>query len=601
MMSRVLRVMLLSFFLTLVLSLSAEAWGRAGGGGSRSSSYSSSRSSSGRLDGMGALVDLGFKVLLPLGALLHIALVNRRINRRRKEISNALEMMSQREPEWSETKLSALVHEKVILLQKAWSEQNLDSIKEQLHPELYPYWESQINSFKAKKIKNEIENFQIKDIRFVALGNFLINEHDRFTVCVDGKCVDHWVSIESSESFVFRGSSEQKTVLKVARKFREFWTFEREKNTWKLIEVSQFAAWSRFVNSDIVYELKNRPRPRFDIAYRAPRLNEQKEIGIAKILLPAMILPVVLILFSMGPSSQFVDFNSAAVKFLWLALPISYFLFYSIKRWLYEKLDSFDAEQMPFGIATTAVLVCCFTISAVTLKLVNKYLDWSEDLVIQDTVLDKNLDRRRSSRGGRIIETYSVGVIPPLDKVCCSGGSDLLQFAVKEDVFSSTKVGRTEYRLVVKRGLLGIPWVSQFEIIPETLAKPERQSRFEGKNLSAKALDDVRNWNPEAPKNLTTNFRITNWRNGAMKSKEPMLSEQVHGVATFRFENGQLYGEIPFYRGQKNGRFKLYRENGSLDQELSYKKGRLHGVCRWYDKKGKLKQEELYLDGELIR
>lgn len=155
--------------------------------------------------------------------------------------------------------------------------------------------------------------------------------------------------------------------------------------------------------------------------------------------------------------------------------------------------------------------------------------------------------------------------------------------------------------MVVKRGLLGIPWVSQFEIIPETLAKPERQSRFEGKNLSAKALDDVRNWNPEAPKNLTTNFRITNWRNGAMKSKEPMLSEQVHGVATFRFENGQLYGEIPFYRGQKNGRFKLYRENGSLDQELSYKKGRLHGVCRWYDKKGKLKQEELYLDGELIR
>ena len=152
MMSRLIRVMLLSFFLTLVLGLSAEAWGRAGGGGSRSSSYSrssssSSRSSSGRY-GIWGFIDLGFMVLLPLGALLHIALLNRRINRRRKEISNALEMMSQREPEWSETKLSALVHEKVILLQKAWSEQNLDTIKEQLHPELYPYWESQINSFK---------------------------------------------------------------------------------------------------------------------------------------------------------------------------------------------------------------------------------------------------------------------------------------------------------------------------------------------------------------------------------------------------------------------------------------------------------------------
>lgn len=593
MLVRLLRILLPMCFLGFVLVLSTEAWARAGGGGSSSSSRSSSPRTSGPRDGASVALEFGIHVLLPLGALLHIAFVNHRINKRRKEISKALAMMSQRESEWSESRLNALVREKVLLLQKSWSELDLDTMREHLHPLLYPYWESQINQFKAQNARNLIEHFKIDNLRFVAIGNFLNNEDDRFTVCIDAQCVEYNIPLVADGNSVFNGLTGQK---KRPKKFREFWTFEREKNDWKLREISQFSAWTRFIRSEIIYELKNGPKPRFDVPFRTPISHSEKESGVARIFLAAVMLPALTLPFFIGKSSQFLDFESAVAKFLLLAVPISYFLFHSVKNWFYKKLDLYDVEQMFFGMILTSVIICCLTISVLTLKFANKYLDWSEGVVIRDTIMDKEV-----SDGRRRFKFYSVGVIPRLEKFCCDKVTGILNFSVDEDTYSRAKVGRTEYRMLVKLGLLGIPWVSQFEIIPETLSKGESHAGVKGKSLSAKELDAVKHWNPEIPNNQTNDFRVTNWSSGALKSKEPLLDGQVHGVATFRFENGQLYGQIPFKHGEKHGRFKLHRENGIIDQELSYKEGRLHGVCRWYDNNGKLKQEELYRDGELIR
>lgn len=593
MLLRSIRILLLMCFWNLVFVTSTEAWARAGGEGSISSSRSNSYSSPWSRGLVSVAVEFGVHVLLPLGALLHISFINLKISRRRKEISSALEMMSQRESEWSEARLNALVRKKVQYLQKAWSEQNGDAMKEHLHPVLLPYWEAAIHQLKEQNVMNIIEDFKITRLQFVAVCNFLNNENDRFTVDIDAQHIEYNVPLVDDGN---SASSDLTYRKKFHKKRREFWTFEREKNDWRIIEISKFSSFSRFIRSEIVYELRDGQKPRFNIPFRTPISNSQKEFRLAMLFFGASLFPIFSLPFFMKGSSQYLDFESASVRFLLLAVPISYFLFHSVKNWFYKKLDSYDADKMPLGLVMTSVIICCLTISVLILKFTNKYLDWSEGVVIRDTIIDKE-----ASVNHRRYKTYSVGVIPRLENFCCDKSTGILNFSVDKDTYSRAKVGQTEYKVMLKRGLIGVPWLSQFEILSETLSEGKPYIEVKKKILSATELDEVKRWNPETPHNQTNDYRVTYWSSGALKSNEPLRNGRVEGVATYRFENGQLYGQIPYKHGEKHGRFKLYRENGIIDQELSYKEGRLHGVCRWFDADGDLKQEELYRDGELIR
>jgi predicted lipid-binding transport protein (Tim44 family) len=151
--------------------------------------------------------------------------------------------MAEREPQWAEENLLAIARDKFILLQTAWGNQDLQLLKKELHPVLYPNWESQIKDQMARGEKNVMNGLSIESMKIVDVKNFTDDEKDEFTVCFDARANDQTIS----HGVVTKTDNSS---------FREFWTFEWEKGQWALREVTQRSGWRRFVSAAIIDQSK---------------------------------------------------------------------------------------------------------------------------------------------------------------------------------------------------------------------------------------------------------------------------------------------------------------------------------------------------------
>lgn len=215
-----------------------ELYARAGGGGGRGRG---GRGGGGRGE---SIVTIILYILISIPCFIWAGYIRFRIYTKSKSVSKALANMVIHEPNWSEPKLRMLATDMFYKLQAAWCEQDLATLKKHLHPYLYPIWESQVQGFMKKKKRNVLEGLVLKNLRFVDVKNYLDDERDEFTVCVDAWAKDHV-------------RHRNQTIKTRAEDFREFWTFEWEKGEWLLREISQAASWSRFVPARIVYERLN--------------------------------------------------------------------------------------------------------------------------------------------------------------------------------------------------------------------------------------------------------------------------------------------------------------------------------------------------------
>lgn len=179
-------------------------------------------------------------VLYPF-ILLYSGYVGIRINQKQRQVSSALAKMAVVEPQWSEENLVDTAREKFTLLQAAWGEQNLEIIKNNLHPALFPSWETDIKSQISRNEKNIMSGLSISKLRIVDVKNFKDDERDEFTVAIDATANDQTIK----DGNIIKSDNS---------KFREFWTFEWEEGKWALREVVQADGWKRFVNASIIYE-----------------------------------------------------------------------------------------------------------------------------------------------------------------------------------------------------------------------------------------------------------------------------------------------------------------------------------------------------------
>jgi hypothetical protein len=219
------RVLPLLIVIAPIVLLSVEAFARAGGG----------RNSGGGILGL---------ILMPFFIVYGIY-VNSRLKKRQQEVETVLKTMALREPQWAKQRLLAVAREKFLLLQAAWGSQDLDLIRQHLHPTLYPTWETQINSHKENGIRNIMAGLSINEMRIVDAKNFADNEMDEFTVCFDAKADDQMVK----NGEVTKSDKDS---------FREFWTFEWEKDNWVLLDITECGGWKKFVSGHIVYEPRSK-------------------------------------------------------------------------------------------------------------------------------------------------------------------------------------------------------------------------------------------------------------------------------------------------------------------------------------------------------
>lgn len=221
--------------LVLDFSLFAlEAYARAGGGGGGGGGGGFGGSRGGRGD--------TWWMVLPIALVMYVYR-KARISSKASKVSDALRKIAVREPQWNQDSIIDFSEKTFKKVQKAWSEQDLESLKELLHPHLYMLWERDIQDQISEGERNLISSVKITDILIINVQNYLEDEKDKFTVLITASCIDK----------IYRG---KKLVEDHSSPFEELWTFEWENGKWKLYSVDQFDAWGKFVNRKIINEAR---------------------------------------------------------------------------------------------------------------------------------------------------------------------------------------------------------------------------------------------------------------------------------------------------------------------------------------------------------
>lgn len=205
--------------LILLTFVSTAAFARAGGGGG-----------GGGGGGIFGIIALPF-------ILIYMAYVNHKIHKKEKEVDVLLSKLEQTDPMWNEKELIKMASDKFLLLQKAWSEQNMEITRKNLSASLFQNWEDQINGQIERNEKNIVSGTVIKQIGIVDVET---GANNNFTVCIDAQAYDQTYA-------------NGKVVASLSKNgaYREFWTFERANNDWLLKEVTQADGWKRFVNAHL--------------------------------------------------------------------------------------------------------------------------------------------------------------------------------------------------------------------------------------------------------------------------------------------------------------------------------------------------------------
>jgi hypothetical protein len=224
----------------------------------------------------------------------------------------------------------------------------------------------------------------------------------------------------------------------------------------------------------------------------------------------------------------------------------------------------------------------------------NKYFDHNPTERFELTALDKHVG---STKGGRV---YKVFIESPVHGIFPFGGTYRESLRVSSDIFRRVVVGQSLISIDVHRGIFGLPWYSEPADMFNNLAPSDLETKHD---LTSACLWRV-NFNIEKEIGVTgvVQYRRVFYPNGTLRSEEPLINNQLNGVAHYWFGDGKTYGDIPYKNGGKHGYFKLYREDGSLEQLLSYRDGHLYGISEWYKPDGSLDSRYVYLaDGGVVQ
>lgn len=265
------------------------------------------------------------------------------------------------------------------------------------------------------------------------------------------------------------------------------------------------------------------------------------------------------------------------------AFPISLLLKGSLLAPYFKK--GFGTE-IPFWLLVGASL----SIGAVVLTLLNG-MGVTHSSRLYTIIIEKKRQRHKNST------SYYLYFDVPI-----SGNFYLYPFGesssvkVSESVFNQVQVKQSEISMTLHKGRLGFPLLGDFQL------NSPRAASSQSIKKSSRRVKGLLRWKAELPQfGDPDDYNVVRYADGRLRSREPVVKGELHGVGVYYHPNGQLYGKISWVRGKKQGTHKLYRDDGSLDQNLSYKNGELHGLNLWYDEQGKLKTRAVFDRGKQVQ
>ena len=196
------------FFLLSTTLISASTIARPGGG---SSGSGSSR-------GIGAILGLIYLLILTLY-----------IHKKNKKAKQIIEEIHSKDSIWDYDQMIDFSKQAFQRMQNAWSERNMDIVKDMVTPEFYQDYKKQLDWLKVKHEQNLIEAIEIKKSEMIGIEDHLDNKFDSFTVYIKGKMVDYTISDKTLK--IYTNKSKQKT------DFTDLYYFVRSNDKWLLSKI----------------------------------------------------------------------------------------------------------------------------------------------------------------------------------------------------------------------------------------------------------------------------------------------------------------------------------------------------------------------------
>lgn len=174
--------------------------------------------------------------------------VNNKVSIKEEEVHIALSEISKQDASWDEQFLKNKVQEVFYKFQRALAEGKSNEIKKLIHPDLYARWKEQIESIKGKNIE-ELKNKGVEDVEIADVKNYKQNEKDTFTASID--ILESEYTVDKKGNLILENEENE---MDVQGMLMEYWTFEKEKEDWVLIDISRDSKWKNFINHHIVDE-----------------------------------------------------------------------------------------------------------------------------------------------------------------------------------------------------------------------------------------------------------------------------------------------------------------------------------------------------------
>lgn len=242
-MKKYMLYLVVALFLVVILANlnSTRVYARLGGGSSSGGSGGSSSSAgtshyhsshsgsnSGNSSPIESIIEFIFFIIFAgfSGIIFKIKIINAKIHSKQ-----LMRILDNKDDAWKYENVQKQVEKAYFILQKAWTNQEMDKAKEYISKKLYDRYQSKIEWMQIRNQKNILKKISLIDASPISINDDEDDSKDYIWYYIKGSMIDYTIDVDTKE--IVDGE-------KIKTRFIEYWKFCREdKGKWVLCEILQ--------------------------------------------------------------------------------------------------------------------------------------------------------------------------------------------------------------------------------------------------------------------------------------------------------------------------------------------------------------------------
>lgn len=221
------------FLLGIIISLNNTiVYARLGGGSSSSGGTShyhgSNNSSNVNRNPIVKIINYIFFIIIACfsGIIFKIKIINAKIKSKK-----LMRILDNKDAAWKYKNVQQQVEKAYFILQKAWTNQEMDKAREYIDKSLYNNFQSKLEWMQIRRQKNILNKISLIDAVPILVNDDEDDSKDYIWYYIKGSMIDYTVDIDTKK--IVDGQN-------IKTRFIEYWKFcRKDKNSWVLCEILQ--------------------------------------------------------------------------------------------------------------------------------------------------------------------------------------------------------------------------------------------------------------------------------------------------------------------------------------------------------------------------